>query len=437
MRRLFLDRPWALIVTALVVAFGVWAVQSRSQDHTVRAAFSSAVSVVPGLDVQIDGVDVGKVQKVRYEDGQALVDLGISDEDAWPLRQGTKAEIRFGTTIGNGTRSVALTPGPESAPAIPEDGIIARKDTTTPVEFDQAFDTLDAKTRTRLRQALQGAAASTDKRDAQIREALKNAPGALEGTQNVVADLLADGTALKALVRNGDRVTTTLAQRQEVVSDLVTAASGTFDAFGRRTERIQQSLDRFAPMLKDVDSTLGRADGSLDRMDTLMQTVQPGAQKLPALAKTAGPALVRLQDVAPVAVRTLKTVRTVSPRVSSLLDVATPFMKPASSALDGLSPVVRCVRNYAPEIAGWAGTWGGWSKNYDNTSHYARIKLKEGVTSANGVFPSSEFINKLPGTDNRYAMPRPPGLNAGSPWFDPQCGITKDALDASKDPEKP
>jgi virulence factor Mce-like protein len=433
-RRLVLDRPWILIVVAGAVAFGVWAAQSRHQDHTVRAAFSSAVSVVPGLDVQIDGVDVGKVQKVQYQDGQALLDIGISDPDAWPLRQGTTAEIRFGTTIGNGTRNIALDPGPESAPAIPENGIIARKDTRTPVEFDEVFNTLSAKTRTRLRAAMQGAERSTKQRDQQIRAALRHAPAAMDQTSDVLADLLADGTALKALIRNGDRVTQTLSDRGEVVRDLVTAASGTFDAFGRRTQKIQASLDRFAPMLKDADTTLARADGSLDKVDTLMQTVQPGARKLPALAKTAGPALVRLQDVAPVAVRTLKTVRAVSPRLSSLLDTGTPFMEPAGKALTGLSPVIRCIRNYTPEIAAWTASWGGFTKNYDNTSHYVRIKVKEGITSANGLVPSSEFVSQVAGT--KYAMPRPPGLNAGNPWFDPECGVTKDALDATKDPEK-
>lgn len=435
-RKLVLDKPWALIVIAGLVAFGYWAVQSRSTDHTVRAAFSSAVSIVSGLDVQIDGVDVGKVKGVEYQDGQAIVSLGVNDE-AWPLRRGTKAEIRFGTTIGNGTRNVALTPGPESAPPIPEDGIISQKDTTTPVEFDQVFDTLDANTRRRLRAAMDGASNATAQRDGEIKDALRHAPEAMDATNDVLADLIADGSALKALVRNGDRVTETLGQRQEVVSDLVTAMSGTFDAFGRRTQRIQQSLDRFQPMLEDVDGTLARADGSLDKVDNLMQTIQPGAQKLPALARTAGPALTRLQDVAPVAVNTLKTVRTVSPRVSTLLDTATPFMDPAGKALDGLAPVIGCVRNYAPEIAGWAQTWGGWSKNYDGTSNYARIKLKEGVTSAIGVFPSAEFINKIPGTDTRYAMPRPPGLNGGKPWFPTECGITKDSMDPTKDPEKP
>jgi hypothetical protein len=34
-----------------------------------------------------------------------------------------------------------------------------------------------------------------------------------------------------------------------------------------------------------------------------------------------------------------------------------------------------------------------------------------------------------------YAFPRPPGDSAGQPWFLPECGITKDAYDPSKDPE--
>jgi len=35
----------------------------------------------------------------------------------------------------------------------------------------------------------------------------------------------------------------------------------------------------------------------------------------------------------------------------------------------------------------------------------------------------------------RYAFPFPPGYLAGQPWYLPECGITPDAFDASKDPE--
>ncbi len=437
-RRVVLDRPWLLVAVAALVAFAVWAVGSRQQDHTVRAAFSSAVSLVPGLDVQIDGVDVGKIERVVHEDGQALVDLGI-DAEAWPLPRGTKAEIRFGTTIGNGTRSIALHPGPRGAPPIPDGGIIGRRDTITPVEFDEVFDTLDARTRRRLRAATRGSAEALAGREPAIREALRHAPGATAVTGDVLGELVADDDALRGLVADGDRVTARLANRSETVSNLVTVAARTFDAFGRRATRIRASLDRFAPTLVDARRTLARTDASLDGIDELLATVRPGARELPSLSRVAGPALGRLQDVAPTAARTLRTVRDVAPQLSRLLDVATPFTAPAAKALDGAGPVLGCVRPYAPEIAAFLSTWGGWTKNYDPVSHYGRVHIREGATSLNGLLPSAEALvglSKLGLADYRYAMPRPPGLNAGRPQFLPECGITKDALDAAKDPEQ-
>jgi hypothetical protein len=35
----------------------------------------------------------------------------------------------------------------------------------------------------------------------------------------------------------------------------------------------------------------------------------------------------------------------------------------------------------------------------------------------------------------KYGFPRPPGTNAGQPWFQPQCGAGPEALDPSKDQE--
>ena len=37
----------------------------------------------------------------------------------------------------------------------------------------------------------------------------------------------------------------------------------------------------------------------------------------------------------------------------------------------------------------------------------------------------------------KFALPRPPGLTAGQPWFLPDCGAGPDALDPTKDREKP
>src|SRR3954468_7110625 len=108
---LVLDRPWYVLLLAGLVAFTWWAVGTRKQPHHVRAAFSSAFNLVPGQAVSVDGLEVGKVGKVRYDGGKALVDIGIKDKQFWPLHEGTRVISRWGTTIGSGTRRLGLGPG--------------------------------------------------------------------------------------------------------------------------------------------------------------------------------------------------------------------------------------------------------------------------------------------------------------------------------------
>jgi hypothetical protein len=49
--------------------------------------------------------------------------------------------------------------------------------------------------------------------------------------------------------------------------------------------------------------------------------------------------------------------------------------------------------------------------------------------------PTSNFLT-LAGGGIKYAMPRPPGLNAGQPWLLPECGAGAQALDPNADPEQ-
>jgi hypothetical protein len=48
-------------------------------------------------------------------------------------------------------------------------------------------------------------------------------------------------------------------------------------------------------------------------------------------------------------------------------------------------------------------------------------------------YTPAQAIKMFPGT--HYAFPNPPGNLAGQPWFQPQCGVTADALDPAKDHE--
>ncbi len=427
------EKPWVIIIAVGFVIFGWWVKGTRHQEHEVRAIFDNAVSVTPGLDVRVDGLDAGKVTKVESVDGKAVVTLGLKDDTFWPLHQGTTATLRFGSTIGNGTRIVDLNPS-KSGGNIPENGLITDKLTNETTEFDDFFDTFDAKTRKALQGTLKGTGDTFGPRAKQLGDGLEAAGPGLTHVGEFASDLAEDPAALRSFVADTYKVTATLGARHDQIENLVTVAARTFRTFAANTNGIQQSLDRFPGTLKETRTTLARLDTSLGHLDNLMTDLGPGAAQLAPLARALRPALATLRQTVPSAVAAFETGTRVAPAIKSLLVKAQPFATKAAPAFTDLAPIIGCVRPYAPEFAGLFGTWGSWSQTFDGTGHkgriWANLNFPESVTS----LPPQPSTN-LTGLGLKYALVRPPGYNVGTPWFQPQCNQTADGLDASKDPE--
>lgn len=435
-QRFVLDQPFVIACVLAIVAICWLLYSTRTQPHHVRAVFTNAMSVSRGLDVQIDGVDVGKVGKVQYDDGRAIVELGVED-DHWPLPQGTTAELRFGTTLGNGTRLVELrTPPGGKGDAIAEDGVLPEADNQSAVEFDDVFNTLNRDTRKRVQSATGRMGDALAPHAERLNKGIKSAPAALEATADVFTDLDRDSAALRSLVTDGDRVTRVLGARRAEISGLVDVAASTFDAFATHSDGIRNSLSEFAPALGEARLTLARLDGSVGRLDELVDDARPGAKALRPLAADAGPALRQLTRAMPVALETLRMARVTAPDTTRLLRVGQPFSERLDPAMAGLAPSVGCIRPYAPEIAGMMSNWTSFTQSYDSKSHYDRVKINAGPTSFNnqpGL--STDAFLAATGGGLKYAMPRPPGLDTGDPFFVPECGAGPEALDPSKDPE--
>jgi phospholipid/cholesterol/gamma-HCH transport system substrate-binding protein len=429
----FVGRPWVIIGLVVLFAFGLWARGTRTQGHHVRVVFDSAVSLYSGLDVRVDGLDAGKINKVAIQGGKAVVTLGISDDQVWPLHQGTKAVLRYGSTIGNGTRLIDLQLGPASAPEIPENGIIADRNTVEATEFDDVFDTFDAKTRAGLRGTLKATGDTFGPRAKALGDGVSASAPGLESIAGFAADLARDDVALHALVTNTDRVTRTLVSRRGAISDLVQVSAATFAEFASNTSGITASLDRFPSTMRETRGTLDRLDGSLDRLNNLVADVGPGAAELGRLSVDLRPAVAELRRTVGPAVATFRTARATAPRITALLRAAQPFADKASPIFTRMAPIVGCIRPYAPEIAGLMSTWTSFTSEHDHVSHFGRLWGNFGPTSLTSTPADPATFTKL--TGQNYALVHPPGYNAGKPWFIPECGATADYLDPAKDPE--
>ena len=455
-----IDHPWFLIVVVGAVLFVYWAIGTRSEPHHVRAEFTSAFNLFSGESIDVNGQAVGKITGVSYQPSlggaQAIVNIGISDSQYWPLHAGSTVEIRWGSTIGNGTRRLDLVPGPASAPVIRDGGIINAQDTLPAVNLDQVFNVFTRATRTHLTQFLGNLSSGVSGNETALHNGVNAAPPAVLAANGVLSDLASNTYALQGLIYNGDRLTSVLASRAPAISDLVTVAGQTFSTLSAHASGVAQSITDLPGALSEARRTLARLDSSVGILNGLITDIRPGAAKLSPLAITMRPTLAALRRIVPTGVATLSQATAAAPSITRLLDAGIPFMPKVQSVTSQLAPMVACMRPYSPELAGAITAADSWIQTYvlerpTGTpgitftgaqqgqfvrQHGIRAMPQASTSTLHAVPPgitTQAFINL---TGKQYAEPRPPGLSVGQPVFLPQCGAGPDSLNPAKDPEQ-
>src|SRR5947209_797051 len=142
----------AIVVVAVIVL-------SSSSSYTVKAVFLNADQVVNGDQVEVAGDTVGTVSNIEITPhNQAVLTLNIKNSSYQPLHQGTTATVRLLSLSGIANRYIDMRMGPGGAPSIPNDGTIGTNETTTAVDLDELFDTLNQSTLKGLQQVIQGSA---------------------------------------------------------------------------------------------------------------------------------------------------------------------------------------------------------------------------------------------------------------------------------------
>src|SRR3954452_4585292 len=130
----------AIVVVAVILLRG-------GSEHTYKLRFENAGQLVKDDDVQVGGRRVGSVRKIELtNDNQAQITIAV-DNDFAPLHEGTVDTIRTTSLSGVANRYIALVPGPNSNRKLPDGDTLGTDKTTTPVDLDQLFNTLDPKTR--------------------------------------------------------------------------------------------------------------------------------------------------------------------------------------------------------------------------------------------------------------------------------------------------
>jgi len=424
----------AVTIGALLAALVALVVVLRAGDETreLRAAFPSAVNVVKGAQVRSGGVSVGSVRAIRLRGERAELVLGI-DEDAWPLHAGTQAQIRLGGNVSYANRYIELVPGPGSGRELADGATLPARDASSPLEFDELFNTFDTRTRAGTGTLIDRGAATFGPRARQLREGLAVGGRGLGEGGRFLSELSADPILLRTLLRTTAGTADALARHDAELRDLVGATARTLTAVADSGGDVRATLNALPGTLHRARGVLARTDRSLRGVDALVGDIAPGSRRLRQLSQPLRGTLASLRAIAPELDATLRTLRRRGPGIAHFLRAAVPQVDRLRPALDRLQPMTACLRAYSPEIAGFLSTWGSFATMRDATGRIAQVN-GQALPIPNGT-PLNSAASLAAFPQLRYGLLRPPGFGAGESWMRPACGATADGLDAANDPE--
>ncbi|HWH94980.1 MAG TPA: MlaD family protein, partial [Baekduia sp.] len=249
-----------LVAASALVVFGTGADGDGGGTYRVRAIFMNAFSVIPGEDVKVAGVKVGKVESLDVTpDHRAAVVLRIDRPGFDDFRRDAECSIRPQSLIGEKFVECTPTqPRPEGAQPAPKLARIERgpgkgqyllpvTQTSKPVDLDLVNNTLRLPYRERLAIILNELGTGVAGRGGDLRQAIRNADPALKETDRVVQILAGQNRVLADLARDSDRVLAPLARERSNVAGFITNAKVAAEATAERRAALEETIRRLPP----------------------------------------------------------------------------------------------------------------------------------------------------------------------------------------------
>jgi phospholipid/cholesterol/gamma-HCH transport system substrate-binding protein len=248
-----------------------------------RAVFTDAVGLNKGDDIRIAGVKVGQVDKIAlYQDTLAMVTFSVDSDQI--LDASTHATLRYRNLVGN--RYIALTDGVGGGERLKKNGIIPKERTAPALDLSVLFNGFKP-----LFTALTPADVN-------------------QFAFEVIKVLQGEGGTIESLLAKTASLTTTLADADQVIGDLITNLTATLQIVSQRQQNFSQllvNLQQFITGLSQDINPILNSLGSINSLNTktaglLQQTRVPIKADLDRLRTVA----TTLDDTQAIWVKTLQ-----------------------------------------------------------------------------------------------------------------------------------
>ena len=390
----------AVVAAIAVVAYVLFS--AGGGGYTVTVQTLNASQLVKGNLVQVAGTKAGSVKDIRISDnGQALIEIEVDDEYA-PLRAGTKAVIRQASQSGIANRYVdLLLPEGRSQNMIDDGGAIEIDETTSPVELDELFNTLDPVTRTAVQEFFKGGARQFQGRGHEANRGLQYLNPALSSSSRIFTELSRDEPVLERFLVESAKLVTALADRRDDLADLIHNLNVTTRALGNEKVALADVIRRLPDFFRQANTTFVNLRSTLDDVDPLVDASKPVAPRLALLLNELRPlardARPTVRDLSAILRRPgadndlIELNRTFPPLAEVALDTRRRnganrrgSFPETAEALTDAAPIIAFGRPYTPDLLGWFDDFSH-TGNYDALGGISRTQVYINFTAPPGT----------------------------------------------------
>ena len=283
-----------LIGALLISAAGTLAAGFGQPDYTVKLDFTNADGVVKGADLNISGVQAGKVEALEVKGKVAVVTVTV-DSQFTPLHSGAKGLIRSLGLLGH--KYVEVVDG-KGRGELKSGSELSIDNTTSPTDLDQINAIFDAPTREKIKTltnegaiALGGRAQTLNDDLRQLRNlavAAEPATGVLDSSQvaldratiafdTFTQQLVNEDASVRGFVSHGSSVLSSASVHDQELAGLLAHGDSTFGRLNSALNGNQNSLAGFF-----ARGPSGLASGNY-QLNASIPTIKVTQSVLPAL----------------------------------------------------------------------------------------------------------------------------------------------------------
>lgn len=290
-------RVSGVVIALLLVAAVLTVVRGGNGDQHLTAYFPSTVSLYPGAQVKVLGIQIGTVDDVTVEGTKVRVDITYDAEQTLPAD--AHAVIVPPSLLGD--RFIQLSPAYTGGAALPDAATLPTERTSIPREIDDTYRSLD-----QLAKALGPKGAN---KNGSLSKLVSATAHNLEGNGEAVNATMRDlSDAIATLEQSSPDMAKTVSNLASVTSNL----AGNDDQLRTLVTTLSAVSTELNGQRADLRGAVTGLDTALEELSGFVREHRPELKRtLSGLTKTTGTVaehrkdLAEILDIAPLAVSNL------------------------------------------------------------------------------------------------------------------------------------